>query len=79
MKAQEIFDILQPFVTRWNEEFRFPRLSMVLDDDAITISPEERWNYISGTFITDLAMLASVYGWSFGIHTTKEGSLYILL
>ena len=82
MNAKEIFGVVAPIVEHWNAVCeRVARLSAVRDGDTITISPVERScdAHLPGSVVTDIAMLSSVYGFGFGIHSDNNGSLYILI
>ena len=78
LTESQIFDIVAPIIESWNATHESSALAGVLDDDYITISPKDG-RHIPGPFLADIAALASVYNFSFGVWVTNSGAPYILL
>ena len=81
MEANSIFNTVQPLITLWNANHqKHCHFALVEDDGLVTISPVDAdFRTIPGALLSDIVLLANVYGWSFGIHTTQNGEPYILL
>ena len=78
LTESQIFDIIAPVVESWNATHGSTALAAVLDGDYITISPKDE-RHIPGPFLSDIAALAFVYNFSFGVWVTNSGAPYILL
>lgn len=82
MSAAELFAMIEPLVLRWNaDHHQTAALRIIQDEDVITISPVKfsPCFHFSGTLLNDIACLALVYDFSWGIHFNAQGSPYILL
>lgn len=75
----KIFDLIAPIVTEWNKHNYF-KMSAVQDEEMIIISPvnADRTAHLPGSVVSDIAMLAAVYGFTFGIHASNNAP-YILI
>ena len=78
LTESQIFDIIAPIVESWNANHEASALAAVLDEDFITISTKDE-RHIPGPFLSDIAALAAVYNFSFGVWVTNSGAPYILL
>lgn len=83
MEAKSIYNLLRPVVNGWNKDHEYAKVSMVLDDDTITLSPimDGTGHFrFSGVLLTDIALLSQVYGFCWGIHMNANGNApYILI
>ena len=78
LTESQIFDIIAPVVESWNANHESSALAAVLDEDFITISPKDE-RHSPGPFLADIAALAAVYNFTFGVWVTNSGAPYILL
>ena len=79
MEEKTIFRIIKPVVDTWNHSHPALLLSCKYEEDYIEIVPADDYPHLHGSLLSDIAMLAAVYGFSYGVHLNNNGIPYILL
>lgn len=79
MEEKDIYRIVKPIVDAWNRRNPGTQLSCKYEEEYIEITPADGYPHLHGTLLSDIAMLAVVYGFSYGVHLNNNGTPYILL
>ena len=80
MEEKTLYRIIKPVVDAWNQgRDESLQLSCKYEEDYIEIVPADDYPHLHGSLLSDIAMLAAVYGFSYGVHLNNNGIPYILL
>ena len=80
MEEKTLYRIIKPVVDAWNQgRDESLQLSCKYEEYYIEIVPKEDNPHIPGALLTDIAMLAVVYNFAYGVHLNINGTPQILL